>query len=108
MFRATTHLLTWGNISPPASLGDFTRVSPCLKLDLQCLISSLRFYGSGGLFPTKNIAAVLIGIELEGFSLTYLGVGADPELFSEDSLGPSWGCSLNSPQAYILVGLLNL
>lgn len=42
----------------------FTRVSHCLKLDLLCLISSLRFYGSGGLFSTKNTATVLIGIEL--------------------------------------------
>lgn len=64
IYSKTTHLLTMGNILPPTSLGDFTRMSHCLKLDLLCLISSLGFYGSGGLFPTKNIAAILIGIEL--------------------------------------------
>lgn len=54
IYCKTTHLFTRGDISPPASLGDFTSMSHCLKLDLLCLTSSLRFYGSGGLFPTKK------------------------------------------------------
>lgn len=64
VYCKTTHLLTRSNISPPAPLGEFTKMSYCLKLDLLCLISSLRFYGCSGLFPTKYIAAILIGIEL--------------------------------------------
>lgn len=64
IYYKTTHLLTRGNISPLTSLGDFIRMSHCLKLDPLCLISLLRFYGFGALFPTKYIAAILIGIEL--------------------------------------------
>lgn len=74
IYYKTTHLLTRGNISLFTSLGDFTRMSHCLKLDPLCLISLLRFYGFGALFPSKYIAAILIGIELQGFCLQFISV----------------------------------
>ena len=110
VYCKTTHLFTRGDISPRASLGDdFTRMSHCLKVDLLSLTSSLRFYDSGGLFPTKKYCSYSYWHwTLGSLSTIYLRAGADPELFSEKNLGPVWGYSLNSPQACILVGLLNL
>lgn len=43
IYIQTTHLLTWGRILSPASLGDFAEMSHSLNLDLLGLISSLRF-----------------------------------------------------------------
>lgn len=61
-----------------------------------------------GYFQLKILQLFSLALNFRALSPIYLSVGADPELFSEENLGPAWGYLLNSPQAYILVGLLNL